>query len=137
MPELAKVLRDAIEDVRPAGRRLIFEYYIFLGVYHLNMYPDYAYYIKVWADYLTQGYDTDIYHWGDRWIETELGKSIANQLSHSVFRGKMISSLQLLQYYKDPWTNGWILAEKGLENYRGMITDNNIDKIIAEDVLYK
>lgn len=137
MPELSRVLRDAAEDVRPVGRRLIFEYYVFLGVYHMSMYPDFAYYIKAWATYLNQGYDTDIHHWGDRWIETKLGNAIANQLSHAVIRGKMIASTQVLKYYKEPWTNGWILAEEGLDNYRGMITDNNIDKIVAEDILYK
>lgn len=110
MPELSKVLRDAIEDVRPAGRRLIFEYYIFLGIYYMNMYADYAYYIKVWADYIHQGYTTDIYHWGDRWIETQIGRTISNQLSHAVRRGRMITSTQVLQYYKEPWTEGWVLA---------------------------
>ena len=98
----------------------------------MSMYPDFAYYIKAWATYLNQGYDTDIHHWGDRWIETKLGNAIANQLSHAVIRGKMIASTQVLKYYKEPWTNGWILAEEGLDNYRGMITDNNIDKIVAE-----
>lgn len=110
MPELAKVLRDAIEDVRPVGRRIIFEYYIFLGVYHMGMYPDYAYYIKVWLDYIFQGYTTTVKFFGAYGINTEISRVNSYQLSHCVRRYKPISSFQALKYYKEAWTDGWVLA---------------------------
>ena len=134
IPELSTILRDSIFDTKLAGTRLIFAYYIFMGIYHLKMYEDYAYKIHAWVDYLTSGYDPTIEDYGPFFLETRLDQTLDDQLCHAVVRGAPIASVQILKYYKAPWINGFFIAEPGLTNYRGFIEE--IPTVEAENVLY-
>lgn len=135
IPELSTILRDSIFDTKLAGTRLIFSYYIFMGIYHLKMYEDYAYLIRYWVKYISQNYDPVLKWYGGQYIDTKLKSVLTDQVTHRTLRGKPIASTQILTYYKKAWDNGWILAEKGLTNYRGFIENNG--EIVPEWVLYK
>lgn len=135
IPELSTILRDSIFDTKLAGTRLIFAYYIFMGVFHLKMYEDYTYLIDYWIRCLHQGYDPIIKWYGGQFIDTKLGSIKSDQISHRTLRGRPIASVQVLTYYKTPWENGWILNVPGLTNYRGFIEED--PTIIEDHVLYK
>lgn len=135
IPELSTILTDAIFDTKSAGTRLFFAYYIFMGIYHLKMYQDFAYRIHEWMNMLPQGYSPTIEKYGYKYLNTEIGRVEADQISHTVTRGNMIAGIQLLTYYKAPWINGFILNYPGLTNYRGFI---EVEPTVREEhVLYK
>ena len=134
IPELSTILRDSIFDTKLAGTRLIFSYYIFMGIYQLLMYQDWGYILHIWVDYITQGYNSTIFYYGYKFLDTSLGSLLDHQLSHGVKRGEMIASMQLLAYYKEPWINGFVLNEPGLTNYRGFIEED--PTVFADHVIY-
>ena len=135
IPELSTILKNSIFDTKLAGTRLIFTYYIFMGIYHLKMYEDYYYIIKYWVNFLTQGVDYKIKDYGSKYIDTPVGNIKMDQITHRVIRGAPNVGVQILTYYKEPWENGWILNVPGLTNYRGFIELE--PTIVADHVLYK
>ena len=135
IPELSTILRDSIFDTKLAGTRLIFSYYIFMGVYYMKIYPDFFYIISEWVSMITQGYDPQINLYGDQFLETRIDQVINDQLTHPIIRGAPIASVQVLTYYKEPWNDGFILNVPGLTNYRGFIEPEPI--VQSEHVLYK
>lgn len=134
IPELSNILRDSIFDTKLAGTRLIFVYYIFMGVYFLKMYDDWQYKIREWVTLLTQGYDPRIDLYGSQFLNTKIGSTINDQLTHAVVRGAPLVGVQVLTYYKAPWINGFILNTPGLINYRGFLEPDPIVK--STDVYY-
>ena len=135
IPELSTILRDSIFDTKLAGTRLIFSYYIFMGVYYMKIYPDFFYIISEWVSMITQGYDPQINLYGDQFLETRIDQVVNDQLTHPIIRGAPIASIQVLTYYKEPWNDGFILNVPGLTNYRGFIEPEPI--VQSEHVLYK
>lgn len=135
IPELSTILRDSIFDTKLAGTRLIFAYYIFMGVYYMKIYPDFFYIISEWVSMITQGYDPQINLYGDQFLETRIDQVVNDQLTHPIIRGAPIASVQVLTYYKEPWNDGFILNVPGLTNYRGFIEPEPI--VQSEHVLYK
>lgn len=135
IPELSTILRDSIFDTKLAGTRLIFAYYIFMGVYYMKIYPDFFYIILEWVSMITQGYDPQINLYGDQFLETRIDQVVNDQLTHPIIRGAPIASIQVLTYYKEPWNDGFILNVPGLTNYRGFIEPEPI--VQSEHVLYK
>ena len=101
----------------------------------MKMYADFAYLIDYWFKYIFQGYDPVIKWYGGQYIDTKLSSVLSDQITHRVIRGRPIASCQILLYYKEPWTNGWILNVPNLTNYRGFIENNG--EIVPEWVLYK
>lgn len=134
IPELSKILTDSINDTKLAGTRLIFAYYIFMGIYHMYMYQDYAYALKYWVQLVTSGYDNRIDIYGSNFLDTRIDQVLNDQLTHGIVRGAPITSVQILTYYKAPWQNGFILATPGLTNYRGFIEEEPI--VQADHELY-
>ena len=134
IPELSKILRDSIFDTKLAGTRLIFVYYIFMGIFHLKMYEDWQYYIKMWITYLTQGYDPRIDTYGSMGLSTVINQTLTDQLTHAVVGGRVIGGIQVLTYYRAPWVNGFVFNTPGLTNYRGFIESAPI--VRSEHILY-
>lgn len=135
IPELSTILRDSIYDTKLAGTRLIFEYYIFMGIYHMKMYEDWQYRISLWVTLLTSGYDPEIDLYGGNFLDTRIDQVLNDQLTHAVTNGAPIAGVQLLTYYKEKWNNGFVFATPGLTNYRGFIEAD--PEVRAEHVLYK
>ena len=135
IPELSTILIDAITDTKLAGTRLIFSYYIFIGIYHLSIFKDFQYLIKIWNSNRDSGRDSKLSEYGPSGIATTLGSMTTDQLTHRVVNGKPIASCQILTYYVDPWLKGFIFATPGLVNYRGYI--EKFPTVNSDDVLYK
>lgn len=134
IPELSTILRDSIFDTKLAGTRLLFAYYIFMGVYHMKIYPDWFYRIHLWCTLLTSGYDPQIDKYGSQFLDTKIENTLNDQLTHAVTNSAPIAGVQLLTYYKEAWHNGFILNVPGLTNYRGFIEPDPI--VQSDHVLY-
>ena len=143
VPELSKILRDSIfaiydfDDTKfyYANLEENVQYYIFMGVFHLKMYEDFAYIIKYWVRILSQGYDPELKWYGSKYLDTPVGSVKQDQITHRIIKGAPCVGVQILTYHKDPWKNGWILAIPGLTNYRGFIEPTG--EIVPDWVLYK
>lgn len=135
IPELSTILRDSIYDTKLAGTRLIFEYYIFMGIFHEHMYADWQYRINLWVTLLTSNFDPRIDLYGSNFLDTRIDQTLTDQLTHAVAYGAPIAGVQILTYYKEKWENGFVFATPGLTNYRGFIEPTPI--VEAEHVLYK
>lgn len=154
-PDFSSILRDSIFDTKLAGTRLFFEYYIFLGIFHLSITTDFGWVIRITPDMLIQGYDPTIDEFADGWNVT-LGQLLEHQLTHGIrgniansvtkvghnqnslhkeHHGNLVAGIQVLTYYKAPWINGFILATPGLTNYRGFVQPT--EHIETEEILYK
>ena len=134
IPEFSNVLRESISDTKLAGTRIIFLYYIFIGVFHLKMYEDFYYKIDYWIKLITSGYNPRIDKYGSVLLDTKISQVLNDQLTHCVVNGKPIASCQVLTYYKEPWQNGFVLNVKGLINYRGFIESD--PTIVSNEVIY-
>lgn len=135
IPDMSKILRDSIFDTKLAGTRLIFTYIIFCGIFHLYMYVDFYYIISAWSSLVTSGFDPIIERYGTFFLNTKISSVIDDQLSHSIVNGAPIASCQILTYYKEKWTNGFVFNTPGLTNYRGFI---EIEPTVKEDdIIYK
>ena len=134
IPEMSTILRDSIMDTKLAGTRIIFAYYIFLGAFHMDI--SIGTYRKIirWVVWLIQGYDHQIQDMGVFGLETALSVIWTNQLSHGKTSAQCVASMQLLTYYKAPWTNGFVLNVPGLSNYRGYIESEPL--IEQDEVIY-
>ena len=135
IPDMSKILRDSIFDTKLAGTRLIFTYVVFCGIYHLYMYEDFYYNIKYWLNLVPSGHNPRIDNYGAFMLNTTIESVIDEQLCHPIINGAPIASCQILTYYKDPWTNGFIFATPGLTNYRGFIEKEPTIK--SNEVLYE
>ena len=135
IPELSTILRDSIFDTKLAGTRLIFSYYIFMGVYYMHIYPDFYYKIFEWVRLLTSGYDPQINLYGDQFLETRIDQVLYNLLTHAIVKGAHLASVQIFTYYKEHWNDVLILNVPGLTNYRGFIEPTPI--VQSDHVLYK
>lgn len=146
IPELSQILRDAMSDTQPIGTRITFVYYIFLGMFHMNIVPGVWYKINKHIRPTWVERSNIIETYGDYGLDeskgemrlglnTILGRLYEWQITHRTRAGEILASSQILTYHKDAWTDGWILAEPGLTNYRGFIEE---DGVVEEDkVLYE
>ena len=105
-----------------------------MGIFHLKMYEDWQYYIKMWITYLTQGYDPRIDTYGSMGLSTVINQTLTDQLTHAVVGGRVIGGIQVLTYYRAPWVNGFVFNTPGLTNYRGFIESAPI--VRSEHILY-
>lgn len=146
IPELSTILRDALADTQLAGTRITFVYCVFLGLYHLDMKPGIWYKINkhILPTYNERSNIIETY--GDygldeskgemrQGINTILGRLWAWQITHRTKGGEISASSQILTYHKDPWTDGFFLAEPGLTNYRGFVEEDGT--IETEKVIYE
>lgn len=156
VPEFSTILRDSIFDTKLAGTRIFFQYYIFIGIFHMGMKVDFGYLIAITPDREIQGYNTTIEKLGLFEFDTELNQILEFQLTHGIrgnyanfanpightpdsleptHHGNLVAGIQVLTYYKAPWINGFILNTPGLTNYRGFVQpDGNIH---PNDIMYK
>lgn len=156
VPEFSSILRDSIMDTKLAGTRIFFQYYIFMGVFHMGMKVDFGYLINITPEKIIQNYDPLLEKLGPFDFDTRLDQILDFQWTHGVrgnianyanpightpdtlndeHQGNMVAGIQVLTYYKAPWINGFILNTPGLTNYRGFLQPRGTIK--PEDILYK
>ena len=156
VPEFSSILRDSIYDTKLAGTRIYFQYYIFIGIFHMEMSFDMAYSLVIASPKRIQNYDIELKYLGPLKWDTQLGNILEYQLTNGVrgniadyynpightqdelderHHGNLTAGIQILTYYKAPWINGWVLNVPGLTNYRGFIQPD--ENIRPNEILYK
>ena len=137
VPELSTIMREAVNDVKLMGTRIIFAYVLFLGVYWEGIYPDTFVNIRKWIEMLTMyGYNPLIKEFGPQEEYTILQSVSDKQLLHPSMSGLMFPSVLITTQYKTPWVKGFVFNTAGLTNYRGIV---NRDGIVHRDskILYR
>ena len=139
IPELSKILRDAIDDVKLMGTRLVFAYrlpisseyedeYGVIRGYHPNIY---------WRGRLTYWLQPGMTGWDKEFnLDEVISEGFDKQLIYK-YRDtyKLHGGLDLIQKETEPYVNLWMFQEYGLRNVRGVLLD---DGVIQEDLfLYR
>lgn len=137
IPELSNILRNAAEDVKLMGTRLIFAYRIDVGTTNEDQYghlrgyypaPGVTGKIRIWLQPELKGWDDNIH--------VDVDKDNSQKLIYK-YRDtfNIHGSTEIKSYYSEPFTNLWMFQEYGLQNVRGLLLD---DGIIDEELyLYK
>lgn len=137
IPELSKILRQAANDVKLMGTRLIFAYRIDIGTTNEDKYG------HIRGYYPAPGVTGNIHMWIQPglkgWDKSQEIDQAANKDKKFIYKYvdtyNVHGSTELKPSYSEPFTNMWIFQEKGLENIRGVVLD---DGVIGEDLyLYK
>ena len=130
IPEMSKILRDAIEDVKFMGTRLTFAYrlpisseytdeYGVVRGYHPNVY---------WRGLLTFWLQPGFTGW-DKPVDLDkhVSESFDNQLIYK-YRDtyELRGGTSVLQNKAKPYTNLWMFQVYGLRDIRGMVLDNGV-----------
>lgn len=138
IPELSNILRDNANDVKLMGTRLVFAYRIDIGSTNKDIYGHLlGYYpaaavtaqkIKIWVQPGMKGWDT-------KQDFTKVDQSSDKFIYKYSDEYNLHASCEITYKYSEPFTNVWLFQEAGLQNVRGMLTE---DGVIDEDlVLYR
>ena len=139
IPELSRILRDAIEDVKLMGTRLVFAYRIPVDSEYTDEYGNtYGYRFNVgFLGKLTYWLVPGLTGWTEKVnFDKKLNESFDNQLIYK-YRDtyKLHGGIDVIQKYAAPYINLWMFQEYGLRNIRGVVLN---DGIIYEDLfLYR
>ena len=136
VPEMSTILRDAIKDIQLMGTRIIFAFVLYLGAYNEQIEPSVWYKISKWISTdLLQGWNPMIKNFGPQHEFTRVQTVYDWQLCHPSKSNMMFASVSLISRYKEPWIRGFILNVAGLDNYRGILTEDGV--LQTTDILYK
>lgn len=135
VPEMSTILRDALKDIQLMGTRIIFAYVLYLGAYNEQIDPSFWHVIRKWINTnLLQGWNPMIKNFGPQYEYTKIMTVIDWQLCHPSRSNEMFASVSLITRYKTPWQKGFIVNVAGLDNYRGILTEDGI--LTNSGVLY-
>jgi len=136
VPEMSTILRDALKDIQLMGTRVVFAFVLYLGAYNEQIEPSVWYRIRKWIiTDLLQGWNPMIKNFGPQYEYTKVQTVYDWQLVHPSKSNMMFASISLIPRYREPWIKGFITNVAGLDNYRGILTNDGV--LLATDVLYK
>ena len=136
VPEMSTILRDSLKDIQLMGTRIVFAFVLYLGAYNEQITPSVWYRIKKWIDTnLLRGWDPMIKNYGPQYEYTKVQTVYDWQLVYPSRSNEMFASVNIIPRYRTPWIKGFLFAEAGKDNYRGIITVDGI--LNADDILYK
>lgn len=124
VPQFSTVLREALDNIRLIGTRIIFAYLIYMGPFKFEARVDGGIEAHLFFDPAYWGYDPLIKDWGpngertlitdiDDWFISHRVKSAISNASTAVYIG-----------HKDPYTKGFIWNVPNLEDYKGFLVDD-------------
>lgn len=136
VPEMSTILRDSLKDIQLMGTRIVFAYVLYLGAYNEQMTPSFWHRIRKWikTDVL-QGWNPMIKNYGPQYEYTKVQTVYDWQLVFPSRSNEMFASVSIIPRYRTPWIKGFLFAEPGKDNYRGILTADGILK--ADDILYR
>lgn len=136
VPEMSTILRESLKDIQLMGTRIIFAYVLYLGAYNEQMTPSFWHRIRKWikTDVL-QGWNPMIKNYGPQYEYTKVQTVYDWQLVFPSRSNEMFASVSIIPRYRTPWIKGFLFAEPGKDNYRGILTADGILK--ADDILYR
>lgn len=136
VPEMSTILRDALKDIQLMGTRIVFAFVLYLGAYNEQIEPSVWYRIRKWIDTdLLRGWNPMIKNFGPQYEFTKVRTVYDWQLVHPSKSNMMFASVSVLPRYRTPWNKGFIFNVPGLDNYKGILTEDGI--INNTDILYK
>lgn len=136
VPEMSTILRDALKDIQLMGTRIVFAFVLYLGAYNEQIEPSVWYRIRKWIDTdLLRGWNPMIKNFGPQYEFTKVQTVYDWQLVHPSKSNMMFASVSVLPRYRTPWNKGFIFNVPGLDNYKGILTEDGI--INNTDILYK
>lgn len=136
VPEMSTILRDALKDIQLMGTRIVFAFVLYLGAYNEQIEPSVWYRIRKWIDTdLLRGWNPMIKNFGPQYEFTKVQTVYDWQLVHPSKSNMMFASVSVLPRYRTPWNKGFIFNVPGLDNYKGILTEDGI--LSNTDILYK
>lgn len=125
IPQFSTILRDAIDNIRLIGTRIIFAYMIFLGPFKISGSINGGNEVHLWFDPADWGYDPVIKGWGPRNEATRVTSIEDWPLTHRVRSAVSNFKCIIYQSHKDPFEKGFIWAPSGNNNYKGYLVDDS------------
>lgn len=136
VPEMSTILRDALKDIQLMGTRIVFAFVLYLGAYNEQIEPSVWYRIRKWINTdLLRGWNPMIKNFGPQYEFTKVQTVYDWQLVHPSKSNMMFASVSVLPRYRTPWNKGFIFNVPGLDNYKGILTEDGI--LSNTDILYK
>ena len=138
IPQFSSILRDAIDNIRLIGTRIIFTYVIYVGPIKALSVLNCGREIIQWFDpayYYDGKFNPSISEWIDM-IKEQYGEDYTLELIknwpilHRVESAKSNCYLSIYVGHKDPYEIGHVWHEAGNTNYKGMLID---DKTLKDD----
>lgn len=121
IPQFSSILRNAIDNIRLIGTRILFAYLIYVGPLKMTGELDCGREIHLFFDPCDWGYDPIIKTFGPRNEGTVVGTIKDWPLTHRV--RSAISNFHCIIYTgkKAPYEKGFIWAPPGKDNYKGYL----------------
>lgn len=142
IPQFSNILRDAIDNIRLIGTRIIFTYVLYIGPLKMLSNLDCGRAIIRWFDpayYYDGQFDPTINEWVEI-IREEKGEDYCLDdikdwpALHRVESAKSNCYLSIYVGYKEPFEDGFIWHPAGDDNYRGFLVDD--DTLKDTDSMY-
>lgn len=135
IPQFSTILREAIDNIRLIGTRIIFAYMIYLGPFLAHGNYDGGREVHLWFDPADWGYDPIIKVWGPR-NEGSVLKTMEDwPVTHRVRNARHNFHCIIYTAYHKPFDKGFIWAPVGTENYKGYLVDEETLK--DDNVMYE
>lgn len=136
VPEMSTILRDSLKDIQLMGTRIVFAYVIYLGAYNEQMTPSFWHVIRKWINTdVLRGWNPMIKDYGPQHEFTKIQTVYDWQLVYPSRSNEMFASISIISRYRTPWIKGFLFAEPGKDNYRGILTATGV--LHADDILYR
>jgi hypothetical protein len=142
IPQFSTILREAIDNIRLIGTRIIFTYVLYIGVIKMISELNCGREIVQWFDpayYYDGKYNLTIKEWIDT-IKEEFGEEYTLEMIstwpvlHRITSAKSNCYLAISINKKTPYEKGYIWHEQGNTNYQGFLIDDETLK--DEDTMY-
>lgn len=134
IPQFSRILRNAIDNIRLIGTRIMFTYVLYIGPLSMITKFDGGKEIHQWFDPAYWGYDPKIEDFGPIGEDTVINDVLDWPIVHRV--KNCISNFKCAIYtgYKAPYERGYVWNEPGNDNYKGYLVDD--DTLHDEHTMY-
>ena len=134
IPQFSSILRNAIDNIRLIGTRIMFTYVLYIGPLSMATNFDGGKIIHQWFDPAYWGYDPKIEEFGPVGEDTVINDVLDWPIVHRV--KNCVSNFKCVIYtgYKAPYERGFVWNEPGNDNYKGYLVDD--DTLHDEHTMY-
>jgi len=134
IPQFSNILRNAIDNIRLIGTRIMFTYVLYIGPLSMVTKFNGGKEIHQWFDPAYWGYDPKIEDFGPVGEDTIINDVLDWPIVHRV--KNCISNFKCVIYtgYKEPYERGFVWHEPGNTNYKGYLVDD--DTLQDEHTMY-
>jgi hypothetical protein len=124
IPQFSNILRNAIDNIRLIGTRIMFTYVLYIGPLSMTTHFSGIREIYQWFDPAYWGYDPKIEDFGPLGEDTVIDDVIDWPITHRVENCKSNFKCVIYTAYKEPYERGFVWNEPGNTNYKGYLVDD-------------